>query len=320
MSSRQHWVAEWWLACLPLRTAAATLAMQSWYEVCWYAVVSKCKCARRLLNPQIVKMHCNDDWWPSHGASVLFHRTHMPVCSLALPRPAALLGERSWSQLPLALFHVSSGRFMPPALHCIHSVKKAPQLSNLRLLPTPFPCCRPRGACCPQYIDHPAGFCYKLPPGISHEEGAMCEPLSVGVHAVRRGGVMPGTDVAVIGAGPIGGSLWPGSAKRCPMCTVHSEKRCAMWHATPEGMQQFEQYCRDPVSSRPVASGLSGSLKLPLGFCRGQVYKMPHTLWCISLRSGQLPLVVFALLCKSAAMPAARSEARNECSLHAFSA
>ena len=32
----------------------------------------------------------------------------------------------------------------------------------------------------------------------------MCEPLSVGVHAVRRGGVSAGTDVAVFGAGPIG--------------------------------------------------------------------------------------------------------------------
>ena len=32
----------------------------------------------------------------------------------------------------------------------------------------------------------------------------MCEPLSVGVHAVRRGQVSPGMDVAVIGAGPIG--------------------------------------------------------------------------------------------------------------------
>jgi L-iditol 2-dehydrogenase len=34
----------------------------------------------------------------------------------------------------------------------------------------------------------------------------MCEPLSVGVHAVRRGQVSPGMDVAVIGAGPIGAS------------------------------------------------------------------------------------------------------------------
>ena len=34
----------------------------------------------------------------------------------------------------------------------------------------------------------------------------MVEPLSVGVHAVRRGQVSPGMDVAVIGAGPIGGS------------------------------------------------------------------------------------------------------------------
>lgn len=55
-----------------------------------------------------------------------------------------------------------------------------------------------------QFVDHPASFCYKLPVGVSHEEGAMCEPLSVGVHAVRRSGLPPGNDVAVIGAGPIG--------------------------------------------------------------------------------------------------------------------
>ena len=54
-------------------------------------------------------------------------------------------------------------------------------------------------------MDHPADFCYRLPEGVSHEEGAMCEPLSVGVHACRRGGVCPGKRLAVMGAGPIGG-------------------------------------------------------------------------------------------------------------------
>ena len=32
----------------------------------------------------------------------------------------------------------------------------------------------------------------------------MVEPLSVGVHAVRRAGVSPGKTVAIMGAGPIG--------------------------------------------------------------------------------------------------------------------
>jgi threonine dehydrogenase-like Zn-dependent dehydrogenase len=55
-----------------------------------------------------------------------------------------------------------------------------------------------------QYVDHPADFCFVLPPNVSFEEGAMCEPLSVGVHACRRGGVSPGKTVAILGAGPIG--------------------------------------------------------------------------------------------------------------------
>jgi hypothetical protein len=37
----------------------------------------------------------------------------------------------------------------------------------------------------------------------------MVEPLSVGVHAVRRAGVSPGKTVAIMGAGPIGEPLCP---------------------------------------------------------------------------------------------------------------
>lgn len=36
------------------------------------------------------------------------------------------------------------------------------------------------------------------------EEGALLEPLSVGVHACRRGGLSAGDSVLVLGAGPIG--------------------------------------------------------------------------------------------------------------------
>ncbi|XP_014359369.2 sorbitol dehydrogenase [Papilio machaon] len=55
-----------------------------------------------------------------------------------------------------------------------------------------------------RYYKHAADFCYKLPPHVSMEEGALLEPLSVGIHACRRGGVAAGQSVLVLGAGPIG--------------------------------------------------------------------------------------------------------------------
>lgn len=51
---------------------------------------------------------------------------------------------------------------------------------------------------------HPAHLCYKLPENVSLEEGAMCEPLSVGVHACRRANINPETNILIIGSGPIG--------------------------------------------------------------------------------------------------------------------
>ena len=39
---------------------------------------------------------------------------------------------------------------------------------------------------------------------VSLEEGALMEPLSVGVHACRRAGVCLGKTVLICGAGPIG--------------------------------------------------------------------------------------------------------------------
>ena len=54
------------------------------------------------------------------------------------------------------------------------------------------------------FIKHKASFCYKLPPTVSLEEGALCEPLSVGVAACKRAEVQTGDSVLIMGAGPIG--------------------------------------------------------------------------------------------------------------------
>lgn len=45
---------------------------------------------------------------------------------------------------------------------------------------------------------------YKLPSGISFDQGAMIEPLSVAVHAIRKGRTIRGKKILVLGAGTIG--------------------------------------------------------------------------------------------------------------------
>ena len=55
-----------------------------------------------------------------------------------------------------------------------------------------------------RYVTHPADFCFRLPDRVSLDEGALLEPLSVGIHACRRGGVGTGSRVLVMGAGPVG--------------------------------------------------------------------------------------------------------------------
>jgi L-iditol 2-dehydrogenase len=54
------------------------------------------------------------------------------------------------------------------------------------------------------YYVHASDFCYKLPDHVSFDEGALLEPLSVGVHACNRAGVSLGSKVLICGAGPIG--------------------------------------------------------------------------------------------------------------------
>ena len=53
-------------------------------------------------------------------------------------------------------------------------------------------------------VVHPAAFTFKLPDAVSFAEGAMVEPLAVGVHAATKAQVKPGDVALVCGAGPIG--------------------------------------------------------------------------------------------------------------------
>ena len=59
------------------------------------------------------------------------------------------------------------------------------------------------GSLC-EYVAWPADLLFPLPDSLTFEEGAMMEPLAVGLWAAERGEVRPGDSVAVFGCGPIG--------------------------------------------------------------------------------------------------------------------
>lgn len=55
-----------------------------------------------------------------------------------------------------------------------------------------------------EYAAHEAELCFKLPENVSTMEGALIEPLAVGMHAARQGGACLGQTAVVTGAGCIG--------------------------------------------------------------------------------------------------------------------
>lgn len=70
---------------------------------------------------------------------------------------------------------------------------------NVHFLATP-----PVHGCYMNYIAFPENMCFKLPENVSTKEGALIEPLSVGLHAAKQGNVTLGDTVIILGGGCIG--------------------------------------------------------------------------------------------------------------------
>jgi L-iditol 2-dehydrogenase len=77
---------------------------------------------------------------------------------------------------------------------------------NLRFLGTPG---QGDGCLC-EYIVIGEDSLYQLGDKVTLDQGALCEPLSIGVYVARQGGVKGSDDVAILGAGPIGLSVMLG--------------------------------------------------------------------------------------------------------------
>ncbi|CAO3653314.1 unnamed protein product [Cunninghamella echinulata] len=88
------------------------------------------------------------------------------------------------------------------------------------------------------YYRHPADFCVKLPENVSLQEGALVEPLSVGIHAARRGNVKSGDRVFIFGAGPVG-LLCAAAVKAAGASYV------TIADITPSRLEFAKTYCTD---------------------------------------------------------------------------
>jgi D-xylulose reductase len=62
----------------------------------------------------------------------------------------------------------------------------------------------PVHGCLTPFVVHPAAFTFRLPDNVSFAEGAIVEPLSIGLQAAKKAGFKPGDVAVVIGAGTIG--------------------------------------------------------------------------------------------------------------------
>ncbi|MBQ6442082.1 MAG: NAD(P)-dependent alcohol dehydrogenase [Lachnospiraceae bacterium] len=62
----------------------------------------------------------------------------------------------------------------------------------------------PVQGCNMEYIEYPQEYCFKLPEKLTTLEGAMIEPLSVGMHAANQAAVGVGDSVVILGSGAIG--------------------------------------------------------------------------------------------------------------------
>lgn len=62
----------------------------------------------------------------------------------------------------------------------------------------------PVDGCLVDRVIHPAAFTYHLPDHVSYAEGALVEPLAVGVHAATKARIKPGDIGVVVGSGTIG--------------------------------------------------------------------------------------------------------------------
>lgn len=61
--------------------------------------------------------------------------------------------------------------------------------------------------CLSEFIVMPEASCFPLDGGLNADHGAISEPLAIGVYAVKKSGIIKGSNIGILGSGPIGMSV-----------------------------------------------------------------------------------------------------------------
>lgn len=114
------------------------------------------------------------------------------------------------------------------------------------------------------YVVHGIKCIFKLPDGLSYEDGALIDPASIALHVANRGGVAPGDTVAITGGGAIG--LLSGDAAlvrgagRVIVCERNAGR---LAKAASMGFETVDTSGGDPVKTvREMTGGLGADVVL----------------------------------------------------------
>jgi L-iditol 2-dehydrogenase len=110
-----------------------------------------------------------------------------------------------------------------------------------------------------EYVVHGVKCIFRLPDGLSFEDGALIDPASIALHVANRGNITPGDTVAITGAGAIGllggdAALIRGAGR---VIVVGRGSRLAK--AAALGFEVVDTAAGDPVGAVRAMTGGSGA-------------------------------------------------------------
>tara|TARA_B100001057_G_scaffold410297_1_gene425328 strand:+ start:111 stop:1142 length:1032 start_codon:yes stop_codon:yes gene_type:complete len=140
------------------------------------------------------------------GSDVHYY-THGKIGPFVVKEPMVLGHEGSGTVIEIGSnvsnLKVGDRVCIEPGVPDVHSKEYMKGLYNLDPKLT-FWATPPDHGCLTPEVVFPSNFVFKLPENVSYAEGAMIEPLAVGLQAAEKAKIIPGETALVMGCGPIG--------------------------------------------------------------------------------------------------------------------
>lgn len=180
--------------------------------------------AMRLTGLNAMSMFDSPDPVIQHDDDVLIRMTHVGVCGSDVHYYVNGRIGKQIVEYPFTVGHEGSGIVektgtgvknlkpgdrvaIDPAMpcgKCDQCLSNRPHTCRkLRFLGCP----KQAEGCLSEYVVMPEESCFPLAREVSQEEGSLSEPLCVGYYGVKLAGLTPGSNIGILGAGPIGMSV-----------------------------------------------------------------------------------------------------------------